>query len=209
MTLTGIVAWVAGEAYMLGYWGAAHYPRGLSSMSLQSLALLGFYGAYRCWMWGIGAMALSGLLALVTSIRRKNAAHRKPGWARRTANKLSAWWHENFELDSSSAMPGVLLLGTAFSYYAVLISPAVLWIVGSNYQGKALLETQACQTRAGAAATSIVLADGSTLKGNVIERSDKLKAVLTADAVVMVTDGEKGARVVESTSLANIKCRDT
>lgn len=42
--------------------------------------------------------------------------------------------------------------------------------------------------------------------GHVIERSDKLIALLTKDAVVMVADGEKGARVVESTSLASIKC---
>lgn len=206
MTLTGIVAWVAGEAYMLGYWGAAHYPRNLSAMSLQSLALLGFYGAYRCWMWGIGAAVLCGALIVLTAIRRKNKAKREPNWLRRMATRIRNWWSENFELDRTSAVPGVLLLGTAFCYYAILISPAVLWIVGSHYQGQSLFETQACQVRAGAAPTSITLADGSTLKGHVIERNDKLIALLTKDAVVMVADGEKGGRIVESTSLASIKC---
>ncbi len=206
MTLTGIVAWVAGEAYMLGYWGAAHYPRNLSAMSLQSLALLGFYGAYRCWMWGIGAAVLCGALIVLTAIRRKNRAKREPNWLRRMANSIRNWWSANFELDRTSAVPGVLLLGTAFCYYAILISPAVLWILGSHYQGQSLFETQACQVRSGAAPTSITLADGSTLKGHVIERNEKLIALLTKDAVVMVTDGEKGARVIESTSLADIKC---
>ncbi|NMV41826.1 hypothetical protein [Ralstonia insidiosa] len=206
MTLTGIVAWVAGEAYMLGYWGAAHYPRNLSAMSLQSLALLGFYGAYKCWMWGIGAAALCGALIVLTSIRKKNKTEHEPNWPRRIASSIRTWWSKNFELDRSSAVPGVLLLGTAFCYYAILISPAVLWILGSHYQGKSLFETQACQVRAGAAPTSITLADGSTLKGNVIERSDKLIALLTKDAVVMVADGEKGGRAVESTSLTNISC---
>lgn len=206
MTLTGIVAWVAGEAYMLGYWGAAHYPRNLTAMSLQSLALLGFYGAYRCWMWGIGAAVLCGALIVLTAIRRKNKAKREPSGLRRIATRIRNWWSENFELDRTSAVPGVLLLGTAFCYYAILISPAVLWIVGSHYQGRSLFETQACQVRAGAAPTSITLADGSTLKGHVIERSEKLIALLTKDAVVMVADGEKGGRVVESTLLASLPC---
>ncbi|WP_454845308.1 hypothetical protein [Ralstonia thomasii] len=206
MTLTGIVAWVAGEAYMLGYWGAAHYPRNLSTMSLQSLALLGFYGAYRCWMWGIGAAVLCGALIVLTAIRRKNKAKREPSWLPRMTTSIRNWWSENFELDRTSAVPGVLLLGTAFCYYAILISPAVLWILGSHYQGQSLFETQACQARTGAAPTSISLADGSTLKGHVIERNDRLIALLTKDAVVIVADGEKGGRGVESTSLGDIKC---
>ncbi|OCS43881.1 hypothetical protein [Ralstonia pickettii] len=205
MTLTGVVAWVAGEAYMLGYWGAAHYPRNLSAMSLQSLALLGFYGAYRCWLWGIGAAALSGALIVLTAVRKKKAK-REPNWLRRIAISIRRWWTENFEVDGSSAVPGVLLLGTAFCYYAILISPAVLWIFGAYHQGQQLLEKQACQTRAGTALTSMTLADGSMLWGNVIERSDKLIALLTKDALVMVADGDKGARLVESTSLANIEC---
>jgi len=205
MTLTGIGAWVAGEAYMLGYWGGAHYPRNISAMSLQSLALLGFYGAYKSWMWGISAAALCGALIMLISIRRKKAL-RTLGWPQRIAISIRTWWSENFELDRSSAVPGVLLLGTASCYYAILISPAVLWILGSHYQGRNLFETQACQTRAGVALTSITLADGSTLKGNVIERSDKLTALLTKNAVVMVADGEKGARIVESTSLTDISC---
>lgn len=206
MTLTGIVAWVAGEAYMLGYWGTAHYPRNLSAMSLQSLALLGFYGAYRCWMWGIGATVLCGALIVLTAIRKKDKAKQEPNWLRRMASSIRSWWTENFELDRTSAVPGVLLLGTAFCYYAILISPAVLWILGSHYQGQSLFETQACQVRAGAAPTSITLADGSTLRGQVIERNDKLIALLMKDAVVMVADGEKGGRVAESTSLMSIKC---
>lgn len=191
---------------MLGYWGAAHYPRNLSAMSLQSLALLGFYGAYKCWTWGIGAVALSGALIVLTAVRKRNKAQREPGWPQRIATSVRTWWSENFELDRSSAVPGVLLLGTAFCYYAILISPAVLWIFGAYHQGQQLLETQACQVRAAAAPTSITLADGSTLQGHVIERNDKLIALLTKDAVVMVADGEKGGRIVESTSLANIKC---
>lgn len=206
MTLTGIAAWIAGEAYMLGYWGAAHYPRNLSAMSLQSLALLGFYGAYKCWMLGIGAVALCGALIVLTAVRKKNKAQREPGWPQRIATSVRTWWSENFELDHSSAVPGVLLLGTAFCYYAILISPAVLWIFGAYHQGQQLLEMQACQVRAGAAPTSITLVDGSTLKGHVIERSDKLIALLTKDAAVMVADGEKGGRIVETTSLVNIRC---
>ncbi len=29
----GIQAWVAGEVFMMGYWSAAHYPRGIAPLS--------------------------------------------------------------------------------------------------------------------------------------------------------------------------------
>lgn len=120
--------------------------------------------------------------------------------------RIIGWVSAKFDFDPPYAATGVLLLITAAFYYGVVITPAVLWIFGAYHQGQQLLEKQACQTRAGAAHTSLVLADGGVLKGNVIERSDKLIALLTTDAVVMVADGEKGARVVESTSLESIKC---
>jgi len=208
MTLTGIAAWIAGEAYMLGYWEAAHYPRGISALSLQSLALRGFYGAYKCWAWAVLALMGYGVLGLVPAIRLKRSAPRKQGWLTLVAQRCRDWVTARFEFDPPYAVTGVLLLGTAIFYYGVVISPALVWIFGAYHQGRELLEKQACQTRAGAAATSITLVDGSSLKGNVIERSDKLTALLTKDAVVMVGDGEKGARVVESTSLASIKCPD-
>ena len=206
MTLTGIVAWVAGEAYTLGYWEAAHYPRGIAELSLQSLALRGFYGAYKCWTLGVLVVAGYGVLGLIPAVRVKRAAPRKQGWLTRAAQRCRHWLVARFEFDAPYAVTGGLLLGTAIFYYGVIISPALVWVFGAYQQGRELLEKQACQTRAGAARTILGLADGSVLKGNVIERSDKLKAVLTADAVVMVADGDKGARVVESTSLADIKC---
>lgn len=208
MTLTGIVAWVAGEAYTLGYWEAAHYPRGIAELSLQSLALRGFYGAYKCWTLGALVLAGYGVLGLIPAIRLKRTTPRKQGWLTRTAQRCRHWLTARFEFDAPYAVTGVLLLGTAIFYYGVIISPALVWVFGAYQQGRELLEKQACQTRAGAARTSLVLADGSVLKGNVIERSDKLMAVLTADAVVMVADGEEGARVVEKTSLASIRCVD-
>lgn len=202
----GIQAWMAGEVFMMGYWNAAHYPRGIASLSAQSMALLGFCGAYRCWIWAAAAIAAYGALWFLTSVRRKRIEPLEPGRVRLWLRRVSAWIAVRFELDGSSAAPGVVLLSSALFYYGVLISPAALWILGANYEGEQLFKTQACEARAGAVPTSITLIDGSTLWGNVIERSDKLKAVLTADAVVMVADGEKGARVVESTSLASTRC---
>jgi hypothetical protein len=201
----GIQAWVAGEVFMMGYWNAAHYPRGIAPLSAQSMALLGFCGAYRCWIWAALAIGAYGALALLFAVRRKGAAG-KLNWLKHSQRRAQAWIAERFELDAFSAIPGVVLFTAAVFYYGVLISPAALWVGGANYEGKRLFMKQACQARAGALPTSIMLTDGSTLWGNVIERSDKLTAVLTPDAVVMVTDGEKGGRVVESTSLVSIKC---
>ncbi|CAJ0867685.1 hypothetical protein R20233_01435 [Ralstonia sp. LMG 32965] len=206
MTLTGIVAWVAGEAYTLGYWEAAHYPRGVAELSLQSLALRGFYGAYKCWTLGVLVVAGYGVLGLIPAVRVKRATPRKQGWLTRAAQRCRHWLVARFEFDAPYAVTGVLLLGTAIFYYGVIISPALVWVFGAYQQGRELLEKQACQARAGATPTSINLADGTTLHGHVIERSDKLIALLTKDAVVMVTDSEKGGHVVESTSLASISC---
>ncbi|MGC8210969.1 hypothetical protein [Ralstonia solanacearum] len=203
----GIQAWVAGEVFMMGYWSAAHYPRGIAPLSAQSTALLGFCGAYRCWIWAALAIGAYGVLGFLFAVRRKGA-NGKPSWLKRSQHRAKMWAADKFELDAFSAIPGVVLFAAAVFYYGALISPAALWVGGANYEGKRLFEKQACQTRAGATPTSIALADGSTLKGNIIERSDKLKALLTADAVVMVADGERGARIVESTSLGNIKCAD-
>ena len=208
MTLTGIVAWVAGEAYTLGYWEAAHYPRGIAALSLQSLALRGFYGAYKCWTLGALVIAGYGVLGLIPAIRLKRSTPRNQGWLTRVAQRCRRWLAARFEFDAPYAVTGVLLLGTAIFYYGVIVSPALVWVFGAYQQGRELMEKQACQARAGATPTSINLADGTTLHGHVIERSDKLIALLTKDAVVMVTDSEKGGRVVESTSLANIKCAD-
>lgn len=206
MTLTGIVAWVAGEAYTLGYWEAAHYPRGIGELSLQSLALRGFYGAYKCWTLGVLVLAGYGVLGLIPAIRVKRTTPRKQGWLTRSVQRCRQWLAARFEFDAPYAVTGVLLLGTAIFYYGVIISPALVWVVGAYQQGRGLLEKQACQARAGATPTSINLADGTPLHGHVIERSDKLIALLTKDSVVMVADGEKGGRVAESTSLASVKC---
>lgn len=203
----GIQAWVAGEVFMMGYWNAAHYPRGIAPLSAQSMALLGFCGAYRCWIWAALAIGAYGALGFLFAVRRKGADG-KSGWLRRFQHRAKAWAADRFELDAFSAIPGVVLFAAAVFYYGALISPAALWVGGANYEGKRLFEKQACQTRAGTTPTSISLVDGSTLKGNVIERSDKLIALLTKDAVVMVADGEKGARIVESTSLTSIQCPD-
>ncbi|UZF16718.1 hypothetical protein LH706_06120 [Ralstonia pseudosolanacearum] len=153
------------------------------------------------------AIGAYGALGFLFAVRRKGA-NGKPSWLKRSQHRAKMWAADKFELDAFSAIPGVVLFAAAVFYYGALISPAALWVGGANYEGKRLFEKQACQTRAGATPTSIALADGSTLKGNIIERSDKLKALLTADAVVMVADGERGARIVESTSLGNIKCAD-
>lgn len=170
--------------------------------------------AWRCWasaapiaagsgrLWRLEYMARLGSCSLSAG----KGADDKPSWLRRSQHRAKAWAADKFELDAFSAIPGVVLFAAAVFYYGALISPAALWVGGANYEGKRLFEKQACQTRAGATPTSISLVDGSTLKGNVIERSDKLIALLTKDAVVMVADGEKGGRVVESTSLGDIKC---
>ncbi|WP_343548000.1 hypothetical protein [Ralstonia sp.] len=202
----GIQAWMAGEVFMMGYWNAAHYSRGIASLSVQSTALLGFCGAYRCWIWAAAAIAAYGVLWFLTSLRRKRSEPPKPGRVGLLLIGVRDWFAARFELDGSSAAPGVILLSSALFYYGVLISPAALWILGANYEGEQLFKTQACQARGGALPTRITLTDGSILWGNVIERSDKLIALLTKDAVVMVADGEKGGRVVENTSLSTTKC---
>ena len=202
----GIQAWMAGEVFMMGYWNAAHYPRGIASLSAQSMALLGFCGAYRCWIWAAAAIAAYGGLWFVTSVRIKRLEPPEPGRFDLWVIRVRGWFGARFELDGPAAAPGVILLSSALFYYAVLISPAALWILGANYEGEQLFKTQACQVRAGAAPTTIKLGDGAALRGHVIERNDKLIALLTKDAVVMVADGEKGGRVVESTSLDNVNC---
>lgn len=202
----GIQAWMAGEVFMMGYWNAAHYPRGITSLSAQSMALLGFCGAYRCWIWAALAIAANGALWFLTSVRRKRVEPPEPGRVRLWLRRAKDWFATRFELDGASAAPGVVLFSSAVFYYGVLISPAALWVWGANYEGEQLFRTQACQVRAGATPTSINLADGTTLHGHVIERSDKLTALLTKEAVVMMADGEKGARVIESTSLATLSC---
>jgi hypothetical protein len=203
ITILGILAWIAGQAFNYGYWNVAGWDGGpIIAPTLQSVAFLGFIAPFYNWIWGsifLAVLGAYGFILALRSKRRKQDPHRFVLWARR-------WIEKNIEIDEEvGKLSGIVILIAIF-LFGMLILPLAFWIIGAQHQGEELLKKQICQVRvAKTLPTSIKLADGTMVMGKILSRSDKFTILLDQESIHTITVGDS-PRLLDSNNVLEIKC---
>jgi hypothetical protein len=202
ITILGTLAWIAGEAFNQGYWGAAHHAGPISPISLQSMAFLGFVGPYKNWLWGVAAASMLGPYIALLSIERKNKSIQSFRWLA----SLRRWWKERFQFDKEILVFAIVLTLLGLLIFALIILPLLAWVIGAAHQGSNTFVKQVCELRITRKLPTVIkLADGRQISGKILDRSDKLVIVMDGAAIQVLTVAEK-AQLIDSTSLQDIKC---
>lgn len=202
ITVLGVGAWIAGEAFYMGYWSAAGIPA-ITSMSLQQTAFAGFAAAYYNWAWLPLVIGLCALYFAILAVDFKSRGTLKIQWL----TKLKNWWSENIEIDKKLGKLVSSLLIAAILFFILILAPLTVWVVKAMGQGKEAFQRQACSIRAAKTLPSAVtLADGTTIGGKVLDRSEKALVFLNRTTIYVITvDGEKN-KLLDSTDIQHVKC---
>lgn len=181
----GILAWIAGAAYQAGYWGVVGLDGPLIPRSLQATALMGFIGSLTSWIYAPMVLLVLSVLILFLGIglRRKENKNDTQVWLVKTRDWLSG----RFSYDQSLGVFG--LTGMAFSYgFLILLEiPLVVWSMSAYHQGEKLFKEDACEIRNGIKLGSrIKLAEGNSIEGRILDRSDKFVVISNGWAIYSV-----------------------
>lgn len=203
ITVLGVGAWIAGEAFYMGYWSAAGIPA-ITSMSLQQTAFAGFAAAYYNWAWLPLAIGLCALYLAILAVDFKSRGPLKIKWL----IKLKQWWNENIEIDKRLGKLVSSLLIAAILFFILILAPLTIWVVKAIGDGKDLFQKQACAIRVAKTLPSVIkLADGTTISGKVLDRSEKAIVFLSRTMIYVITiNGEKN-NLLDSTDLQHVKCQ--
>lgn len=202
ITILGIQAWIAGASFLSGYWGVAGLPGPFNPKSLQETALYGFIGAFKNWgVLGLVIFLLGPFFILIGfSLRRtKNAQLKKP-------SKFQIWFESKWVFDRNIGRFGAAFMMAGIIYVIGFLIPMALWSVASDIDGQVSFKRDVCTLRAGKAViATIPLNGGSNVKGEIIDRTQTMTAVLQENAIQVVSAGEK-QQLLYTITLPEIKC---
>ena len=203
ITVLGVGAWIAGEAFYTGYWSAAGIPA-INSMSLQQTAFAGFAAAYYNWAWLPLAIGVYAFYLGILAISFKSRGALKIQWLIRLKN----WWSKNIEIDERLGRWVSSLIISAILFFILILAPLTLWVVKAMEDGKAAFLKRACAVKVAKTLPSMIkLADGATISGKVLDRSENAIVLLSRTMIyVIAINGEKN-NLLDSTDLQYMKCQ--
>lgn len=201
VTLLGIQAWIAGEAYYEGYWGLLGLDGPFSSTSLQRTAFVGFLGVFTNWQIVSAVIAATGCYVVFLAIGREKAPNYEPPlWI----VKIKAWL-KRFTFDKSTGMFGSVLLLIAILVFLTVFLLGI-WIVSAHSAGANRIKTQICEMREGKALiTTAKLTDGTMVSGLLLDRSDKFTTIMDVKLIHVLSTGDK-QQILYSTQMPKVKC---
>jgi len=202
ISILGIGAWIAGEAFYAGYWNAVGIPP-IASRTLQQTAFAGFAAAYYNWTWIPIALGLFAFYIAVLAIDFKNRDPLKVLWIIRSKK----WWDENIEIDRTLGKLFSALLISAILFFILILAPLTLWIVNAMEEGKRVFHRQACEISAAKVLPSVIkLDDGTTVAGKILDRSENAIVFLVGRSIeVVAVEGAK-SRLLDSTDIKGNTC---
>lgn len=201
VTLLGIQAWIAGEAYYSGYWSVLGLDGPFSPLSLQRTAFIGFLGVFTNWEVAAIVIGAMGLYVVFLAVGWEGEYNRgRPRWI----IKIRGWLRK-FTFDKSTGIFGgaIILMGVAFLCIALVLG---LWMAAAYSAGANSIQTQICEMRKGKSVmTTAKLFDGTVISGLLMDRSDKFTAIMDAKSVQVLTVGDK-QQLLYTIQIPKVKC---
>lgn len=200
-TLLGIMSWILGACFTVGYWEAAGYPGPLIPMSIQMTALNGFISTFKTWQaipLLIAAISLYWLLTCIVlyiivptkGLDRLAKSDRFKRFVRANATQVFAG----------------LWAFAASALLALIIAPLSYLSSDAVAKGKAFFTSNTCALRAGhQPLTTIKLNDSTNLAGLILDRSEKQLVLMDKTSLYIVNTGDKNA-LVATTALPAMTC---
>lgn len=166
-SLYGIVAWLAGEAFVMGYWERSGLTDRVSTLTLQRTALLGFLAAFKNYF-------LFGGIVLLTTIGLSFIFSGFKNWVQKNLDRF---------------IPRSILIGLVF--FAINLYGG-LWILSAYGSGRAQMEQRICEANDQAKLTATAfLANGKLVSGVLLDSSDRFSVILNPDYINVIFIGER------------------
>ena len=187
ISLLGVLSWIAGYAFELGFWRAAGWPGPLLSPPVPVVTLNGFIYAFHSWLLAMLSLPLLavGLLILRRVSQRKAVIEAAPVSQKARLQSLPL---------------ALLCFGLG------LLLPLSLWVVGAMEQGKDyfsqlsdnLGEHQQLPSR-------FSLASGGEIRGRILAQTERSVILLTPCGVTMLALGAP-AQILSHTRTNHGRC---
>lgn len=205
VTLCGITAWLAGQAYNVGYWSVAGWNGPITRLSLQETAFMGFVGPIFNWLFvGLTAMGISAYMFALEFLSKLSL--NKVSTPPRFLLKLRDWIQKQGKLDPTIKRLCATMMIAGFGFVFFVVIPIIMWVFAAYADGKTLATDQICRIRKAKSLPTVVnLADGNKLNGRFLERSEKLSVLLDRTSIYVITVGDR-PQLLDTTDVRELKC---
>lgn len=198
--ITGVALWVAGHAYLGGYWSAARLPGIIEPVTLQETMYAGFLSIEN-WIWAFFISAVLFFLIFISSIKERNRRTKVAA-----TNFIFDWIQKRYYFNTKNTKL-VASAGSSVLAFILIIMGTALWLLGADAQGGALFRKQACQILAGGPLpTTLVLDKGGNISGRTIFRTDNLTVLMTPQGLYLV-DLRGTNKISERLDFPEIDCK--